>query len=395
MSFAVYIHWPFCQSKCPYCDFNSHVAASIDHAAWREAYAREIDFYADQLPDRTITSIFFGGGTPSLMEAKTVETVLQHIERRWRFDPDIEITLEANPTSVEVQKFIDFRRAGINRLSLGVQSLRDEDLKFLGRAHDADQAQRAIALARQHFPRFSFDLIYARRNQTPASWEQELREALKLADGHLSLYQLTIEPNTQFHTLFQRGENLTAADDHASVMYELTQDILAEAGLPAYEISNHAKTGQESRHNLTYWHYEDYIGVGPGAHGRVRGQGLEARGWGKEAHTRSNRFATMNHRSPEVWMKAVHEKSHGLKTFEPIDNLTAQREALMMGLRLKKGIAFDDWQKKFGSRLLDFIPTDKRDRLEKEGYLTTTGENISATSAGLQRLNAVLDYVLN
>jgi putative oxygen-independent coproporphyrinogen III oxidase len=283
---ALYIHWPFCRSKCPYCDFNSHVAAAIDHAAWREAYRRELEHYAALLPERRITSIFFGGGTPSLMEEKTVAGILGDVARLWPIDAGVEITLEANPNSAEAQKFAAFRAAGVNRLSLGVQSLRDEELQFLGRGHSAAEARRAIELARQNFPRFSFDLIYARRGQSPETWEKELNEALQLADGHLSLYQLTIEPNTQFYTRAARGETLTAPDDNAATMYELTQNILKDAGLPAYEVSNHAREGAESRHNLAYWHYDDYIGIGPGAHGRYRQNG--------------ERFATDTHRAPEV-----------------------------------------------------------------------------------------------
>ena len=377
---AIYVHWPYCQSKCPYCDFNSYVAGGIDHEAWRLAYQEELAFYAAQLPDRIVTSIFFGGGTPSLMEPATVDLVLQTIARFWSMAPDIEITLEANPTSVEANKFSAFRIAGVNRLSLGVQSLRDDALKFLGRAHDVSQARFAIDLAAHSFPRFSFDLIYARHDQTLDLWEQELREAITLAGDHLSLYQLTIEPSTQFYTLAQRGENLTAPDDSAASMYELTQKIMAEAGMPAYEISNHARTGQESRHNLTYWHYDDYIGLGPGAHGRYR---LGAK-----------RYATDNHRSPDVWMKHVREKKQGQRQQEDLDESTAKREALMMGLRLTEGLSHQIWQDKFSQSLTDFLTRAKIERLEREGYLINDRKKLQATMAGLQRLNAVLGYLL-
>lgn len=377
---AIYIHWPFCQSKCPYCDFNSHVAATIDHDAWRNAYRKELAYYAALMPDRQITSVFFGGGTPSLMEPKTAGMLLDEIARHWSLVSESEITLEANPTSAEADKFSGFRQAGVNRLSLGVQSLRDEALKFLGRAHDAGQAQKAIALAARHFPRFSFDLIYARQDQTPALWEQELREALTLANGHLSAYQLTIEPNTAFHTLAGRGEKLTAPNDMAATMYEQTQAIMHEAGLPAYEISNHAKAGAESRHNLTYWNYDDYIGIGPGAHGRYT--------------AKNERLATEDHKAPEVWLRHVNEQGHGLRVATPIDSETAKREALMMGLRLNTGILHQRWKDKFGSSLNEFLPPEKINKLIEENYIVNTHENLRATPAGLQRLNAVLGYLM-
>ncbi|MDX2028102.1 MAG: radical SAM family heme chaperone HemW [Alphaproteobacteria bacterium] len=379
-SLAVYIHWPFCQSKCPYCDFNSHVAASIDHQAWCDAYARELAYYAQLLPQRRVTSIFFGGGTPSLMEVKTVETILGSIAEHWTMAEDVEITLEANPTSVEAEKFSGFRAAGVNRLSLGVQSLRDEALKFLGRGHDTAQARKAIELAARHFPRFSFDLIYARQGQKLADWEIELREALSLAGEHLSLYQLTIEPNTAFYTLAGRGEKLTAPDPEAAAMYETTQAILTDAGLPAYEISNHARPGEESRHNLAYWHYDDYIGIGPGAHGRYVLNG--------------GRYATDTHRAPSVWLEHVGKKGNGLRLCDALDDTTSKREVLMMGLRLAEGIAHADWQEKFGSALVNFIAPEKTARLEKEGYLAASAATLQATLAGRQRLDAVLKYLL-
>lgn len=377
---AIYLHWPFCLSKCPYCDFNSHVANRIDHDVWREAYRRELTYYAELLPERRITSIFFGGGTPSLMETATVETILQTIAKLWPVASDVEITLEANPTSVEAEKFAGFRAAGVNRLSLGVQSLRDEALKFLGRAHDTAQARRAIELAAHYFPRFSFDLIYARQDQSLDAWKQELQEALALAGDHLSLYQLTIEPNTLFHTRAGRGDILTAPDDSAATMYEMTQDIMGAAGMPSYEISNHARVGQESRHNLTYWHYDDYIGIGPGAHGRYQRQG--------------KRFATDDHRAPDVWLQHVRDKGQGVRQGEVIDLATAKREALMMGLRLTSGLKQADWQQKFGEPLAAFLSADKVERLQQEGYLLKNAEAFTATSAGLQRLNAVLGYLV-
>jgi oxygen-independent coproporphyrinogen-3 oxidase len=376
---AIYIHWPYCVSKCPYCDFNSHTAARIDHAQWRKAYAKELQYYAERMPRRRVTSIFIGGGTPSLMEGETVSSLLNEIARHWPLAENTEITLEANPNSAEAGKFASFRAAGVNRLSLGVQSLQDDALKFLSRAHSAKEARQAIELARLHFPRFSFDLIYARADQTVASWEHELREALTLADGHLSLYQLTIETGTQFHTRDQRGEKLTAPEEDAVHMYELTQNILAEANLPAYEISNHARPGAESRHNLAYWRYEDYLGIGPGAHGRYALEG--------------KRFATEDHRAPDVWLKQVENRGEGLRICDEIDSATAQREALMMGLRLAEGIDRTAWAKKFSEPLETFLPAANLTRLIGEGYIVSDVTALKATAAGRQRLNAVLSYL--
>jgi len=379
MTLALYVHWPYCISKCPYCDFNSHVGDTTDQDKWRKAYQRELEHYAALLPTRTVTSIFFGGGTPSLMEARTVESVVQNISRLWRVDADVEITLEANPSSVEAGKFSDFRKEGVNRLSLGVQSLDTEALKFLGRAHNAEEARRAIHIAANTFPRFSFDLIYARQNQTVEMWRAELQEALMLAGDHLSLYQLTIEPHTQFDTRTRRGEILTASDDHAVTMFETTQEIMDAAGLPAYEISNHARPGQESRHNLTYWHYEDYIGIGPGAHGRY--------------HDGAARHATENHRAPDIWLQQTGIEGHGLKRSDKIEADTARREAIMMGLRLTQGIDKDKWREKFITTLSDFLPADRLTRLIQENYVTENETTLRATRAGLQRLNAVLGYL--
>lgn len=372
---AIYVHWPYCQSKCPYCDFNSYVGAGADQSIWRQAYQTEISHYAANYPERRISSIFFGGGTPSLMEPQTVETVIQSIAQHWPLADDIEITLEANPTSAEAEKFAAFRAAGVNRLSLGVQSLRDEALKFLGRAHDAGQARAAIAMAAK-FPRYSFDLIYARHQQTPDAWEQELREALAFGSKHLSLYQLTIEPNTQFYTLAQRNTPLTAVEDDAVTMYEMTQEMMAAAGLPAYEISNHAALGDASRHNLTYWHYEDYIGIGPGAHGRIAG------------------IATENHRAPDVWLQHVTKAGQGLRVYDVVPPDIARQEAFMMGLRLTQGFDLVTWQKKFGVSLLDYLPASKIERLQQEKLLIVDDKTLRATTSGLQRLNAVLGYLL-
>ena len=289
--FGVYVHWPFCASKCPYCDFNSHVRAEIDEARWRAALVRELDHFAALAPGRTVTSIFFGGGTPSLMAPATVAAVIERTANHWRLAGDVEITLEANPTSVEAGRFAGYRDAGVNRVSLGVQSLDDRALGFLGRGHDAAEARAAVAVAHARFPRVSFDLIYARPGQSPAAWRRELAEALQIAGEHLSLYQLTLEPGTAFHARAARGALALPGGDAAAALYDVTQEVLEGAGLPAYEISNHAVPGAESRHNLTYWRSGDYLGVGPGAHGRLTGGGAV--------------LAIAQTRSPERWLAAV------------------------------------------------------------------------------------------
>lgn len=378
---ALYIHWPFCLSKCPYCDFNSHVREKIDAAAWCCGLLTELRHYAALLPERRLTSIFFGGGTPSLMAPETVGALIAEARSLWDSADDLEITLEANPTSVEAEKFAALRDTGVNRVSLGVQSLDETALRFLGRQHSAEQAQDAIALATKIFPRYSFDLIYARAGQTLAGWEQELSAALPLARGHLSLYQLTIEENTAFHTRAGRGEALTCDDATATAMFGLTQDIMTDAGLPAYEISNHAAPGQESRHNLTYWQYGDYVGIGPGAHGRFVG-------------TDGRRVATVGRKVPEVWLRQVQERGHGALDPTVIDAATAQREALLMGLRLTAGIALPRWQGLFGQSFMDFLPTPKLQKLLNEGLLQLTHDALFATADGRQRLNAVLRYLL-
>lgn len=372
---AIYIHWPYCVSKCPYCDFNSgRMLKEIDETQWAEAYLNEIKHYAKLLPDCEIGSIYFGGGTPSLMSVKLVETILQSIYAHWRVSQKAEITLEANPSSAEAEKFAGFRAAGVNRLSLGVQSLSENALEFLGRAHNAAEAKTAIELAAKHFPRYSFDLIYARKDQTPEQWDAELREALAFGAKHMSLYQLSIEPNTQFYKLAAQGNMLVSSEEAATEMYENTLEIMRDAGLPQYEISNFATKGEESRHNLTYWHYEDYIGIGVGAHGRVVING--------------KRVATENVRETNAWLKQATVDSY------EIDNSTAQREALMMGLRLAEGVNLEKWQKKFGNSIYDFIIKTKTTRLKKEGLLAEKDKYLYATAAGLQRLNAILRYLL-
>ncbi|PZO88290.1 MAG: coproporphyrinogen III oxidase [Micavibrio aeruginosavorus] len=378
--FGIYVHWPFCAAKCPYCDFNSHVAETIDHEAWRKAYEAELSYFANLTKGRTVSSVFFGGGTPSLMEPATAQKVIDNIQRHWRISNDCEITLEANPTSVEIDKFRAFRMAGINRVSIGVQSLIERDLDFLGRRHDAGQAKRAIDSAAQVFDRYSFDLIYARPQQTVSDWERELREALPLVRDHLSLYQLTIEKGTPFYMRHERGEFKIPDEEVAGDLYEITQDILESEGMRAYEVSNHARDGRESRHNLTYWRYTDYVGIGPGAHGRLTFDGRKQ--------------ATRGHRAPDVWMAKVFESGHGCHDFEALSHEDRFTECLMMGLRLAEGIPVARLEEEGGKPFAQLIAPQKIEALRGEGLLTFDGSNLAATKAGLQRLNGVLSYLL-
>ena len=376
---AVYIHWPFCRSKCPYCDFNSHVRERIDQARWTRALVADLRRQATLAPDREVVSIFFGGGTPSLMPPETAAALIDAAKALWPVGPDLEITLEANPNSAEAERFAAFAAAGVNRLSLGVQALDPAALKFLGRGHSREEALAAIGLAREAFDRYSFDLIYARPGQSIASWEEELGAALSLAGEHLSLYQLTIEPGTAFGNRAARGEMLSADEDTAAVLYEITQQRLADTGLPAYEISNHAKPGAECRHNLAYWRYEDYLGIGPGAHGRISQDG--------------GKIATQQIRAPEVWLEKLERIGTALEETVPITRHTALAEMVMMGLRLTEGIprarievfAACEVEKLFGAAL---------PRLIDGGFLTFDDERLAATAAGRQRLNAVLAALL-
>jgi putative oxygen-independent coproporphyrinogen III oxidase len=376
---AVYIHWPFCRSKCPYCDFNSHVRDRIDAARWTRALLADLDHHAELLPGRSVGSVFFGGGTPSLMPPETVAALLDRLRQSWRVARDVEITLEANPNSAEAERFRAFAAAGVNRLSLGVQALDPAALRFLGRAHDRAEAIAAIEQARDSFARFSFDLIYARPGQSAAAWRHELDEALGLAGDHLSLYQLTIEPGTAFATLARLGDLVTPDEDTAAALFEMTQDRLAAHGLPAYEISNHARPGAECRHNLAYWRYQDYVGIGPGAHGRVTRDGVK--------------YATRQRRAPERWLAAVETAGTGLEEETAIDPDAGIEEMLMMGLRLVEGVARlrledaagQDAETLFGANLAPLI---------EGGFLILDGERLAATAAGRQRLNAVLAALL-
>ena len=370
--FAVYVHWPFCLSKCPYCDFNSHVRETVDQADWRAALLRELDCHAAEIGHRRVDSVFFGGGTPSLMSPATVAAILDRIDALWGYAAAPEITLEANPTSVEAGRFADFRTAGINRLSLGVQALRDADLKFLGRGHDVAQARAAIDLAADNFDRFSFDLIYARPDQSARAWEAELCEALRLAGDHLSLYQLTIEPGTGFEGAVARGVFTPADPDHAASLYQITQEICVDAGLPAYEISNHARPGGQSRHNLVYWRYGDYAGIGPGAHGRLSVDG--------------QRIATANLRKPERWLSAVRETGVGREERSVLRAAEQASEMLIMGLRLMEGISLSRYEKLAGVPLAD----ERITPLVQEDLLWRRGDRIGTTGRGQLLLDAIL-----
>ena len=324
-AFGVYLHWPFCLSKCPYCDFNSHVRhAAIDEPRFVRAFETEIAATAARAPGRTVSTIFFGGGTPSLMQPSTVGAILDAVGKHWTVAPDVEVTLEANPTSVEATRFKGYRAAGVNRVSLGVQSLNDASLKALGRLHTAQEALDAVAIARSVFDRYSFDLIYARPEQTPAMWADELKHAIAEAAEHLSLYQLTIEPDTPFHTLHAAGKLVIPNDDTARVLYDTTLDTCERAGLPAYEISNHARPGAECRHNLVYWRAHEYAGIGPGAHGRLDIDGY--------------RRAIATEKRPEAWLMRVESLGHGIVTDDLLSREERADEFLLMGLRLAEGI---------------------------------------------------------
>ncbi|MDP6345220.1 MAG: radical SAM family heme chaperone HemW [Alphaproteobacteria bacterium] len=373
--FAVYVHWPFCLSKCPYCDFNSHVRDRVDQAAWRLALLAQFDHFAGLLSPRRVDSIFFGGGTPSLMPADTVAAVIDRIAGHWPLERSAEITLEANPTSAEAARFRGYSGAGVNRLSLGVQALHDDDLRRLGRGHDVAEALAALEAAAAVFDRLSFDLIYARPGQTPAAWRAELARAIGLARGHLSLYQLTIERGTAFH-----GTVPPPDADLAAELYEVTQESCEVAGLPAYEISNHAAKGQESRHNLVYWRYGDYLGLGPGAHGRLMLDG--------------QRRALANLRSPEAWLDAVRGGGDGLDGDVPLDIDDRAAEMLMLGLRLRRGLSTAAFAAEVGRPLEQWLDSDRLRRLSDGGLIEIGEGSLRATAAGRQVLDGVLAELL-
>ncbi len=373
---ALYIHWPYCLNKCPYCDFNSHVVAHQPQARMRAALLAELAFEAARLGPRRVTSIFFGGGTPSLMAPETVAALIEAASRHFTLAPDAEITLGANPTSIEAGRFAAYGQAGVNRVSIGVQSLREDDLRFLGRQHSAVQAIKAIELGAKLFARLSFDLIYARPHQTEAAWRAELREALNLAADHLSLYQLTIEEGTKFFTLFARGEFPLPDEELAARLYDATHEEAAKFGLLPYEVSNYARPGGESRHNLAYWRYLDYAGIGPGAHGRLS--------------LPHGFVATTRHRAPEAWMDLVETHGHGTTLEEPIPREDRAREALIMGLRLTEGIEETRFQTRTGLALDDALePATLTDALE-DGLLCRENGHLRATKRGIKMLDALL-----
>ena len=374
--FGLYVHWPFCQAKCPYCDFNSHVTANIDQKQWVEAYLQELARTPEALRGRVLNTIFFGGGTPSLMHPDTVAAVIDAARDIWPFANDIEISLEANPGSVEAGRFAGYRDAGVNRISMGIQALNDEDLRRLGRIHSVAEARSAFDIARDCFDRVSFDLIYARQGQTPQAWETELQEALSMAVDHLSLYQLTIEDGTAVGDRYARGKlRDLPSDDSAADMYQLTQDICTAHGMPAYEVSNHARPGAESRHNKIYWQYGDYLGIGPGAHGRITIDGT--------------RYATETYRAPGAWLDAV-ARGSGETMRDPLKREEAAVELLMMGLRLTEGVDISRYESLAGITL----EKERLDHLANMGMVAISGQRLRATDQGRAVLNAILRELL-
>jgi oxygen-independent coproporphyrinogen-3 oxidase len=375
--FGIYIHWPFCAAKCPYCDFNSHVRSAVDQPRWLAALKFELQNAAKRTAGRTVDTIFFGGGTPSLMDPETVAGLITEVADLWALAPNAEVTLEANPTSVEARKFTNFGIAGVNRVSMGIQSLRDVDLKALGRMHSVSEAREAFEIAKDSFDRVSFDLIYARQGQSKADWQAELREAAAMAVDHLSLYQLTIESGTRFGELFERGNLRGLPDDGlAADMYEATQAFADSCDMPAYEVSNHARAGAQSRHNLVYWRYGDYVGVGPGAHGRITVDGA--------------RIATSTTQNPEAWLREVETTGTATTDDEIIAPIDQASEYLMMSLRLSEGSDMDRFQSLSGFSFDQQVI----DRNEELGLLTTSGNRIIATPHGRIILNTLLKDLL-
>jgi putative oxygen-independent coproporphyrinogen III oxidase len=372
-AFGIYVHWPFCKAKCPYCDFNSHVRhEAVDSMSFARALGAELKWFAARTPGRTVTSIFFGGGTPSLMPPEAVGHVLDTIGGLWSVSPDVETTLEANPTSIEAENFRGYRAAGVNRVSVGVQALNEDDLKALGRQHSSEEAIAAFRLASKIFPRVSFDMIYARPNQTPEAWRAELTRALAEQQGHMSLYQLTIEPGTAYFDLHERGRLVTPTDDRAADLYDLTQELTEQAGLANYEISNHAAPDQESRHNLLYWRYGEYAGVGPGAHSRL------ADG--------ENRRALIAEKHPETWRALVLNQGHGIISDTVVPPADQASEYLLMGLRIAEGIDMDRYAALAGRE----IDSSKLAGMKSMGLIKRHGQRLMATADGRKLLNAVI-----
>ena len=373
---ALYIHWPFCVSKCPYCDFNSHVREQVDQTQWLIALCIDMEYEAELTQGRPLSSIFFGGGTPSLMPPSTVAALVENAERLWGFAPHIEISLEANPSSVEAARFADLARAGVNRVSLGLQALDDQSLAFLGRAHGVAEGLAALDTAQSHFARVSFDLIYARPDQSLADWHAELSRAISLGTSHLSLYQLTIEPGTRFATLAAQGSLLPIDPDHGANLFELTRAITASEGIPAYEISNHARAGEESRHNLTYWRYRDYIGIGPGAHGRRNGT------------------ATVRHKKPENFLSGIARNANGIEsetTLSPSDRAT---EALLMGLRLREGVDLSWIAQMSGLPIESLINARAVETLAGHGLISRCVNQLTVSEAGMLLLDRILAEIV-
>jgi oxygen-independent coproporphyrinogen-3 oxidase len=377
---ALYIHWPFCLSRCPYCDFNAHVRDIIPQQRFRDALRRELAWEADRLGRRPLRSIFFGGGTPSLMDPETVAFLLEDARALFETPNDLEVTLEANPTSIETSRLATLRDAGVNRISIGIQSLEPEPLAMLGRQHSVAQAIAALEIARNLFPRISFDLIYARPDQTIAAWRTELRRALDLVADHLSLYQLTIEPGTKFEALHRRGDIVLPEEDLAAALYDATQDEAVRFGLLPYEISNYAKPGAESRHNLQYWRYGDYAGIGPGAHGRID---LDGR-----------LIATRRHRAPEYWADRVERFGHGMTEETVLTTDAMAREMLLMGLRLAEGVSAARFFNRTGRTLESAIDADALRRASEEGYVAWHDGRLTATQEGRRRLDALLPFLV-
>ncbi len=380
---GVYVHWPFCSSRCPYCDFNTYVRRQeFDESLWAEAYLRSLDYYADLLPDKQIVSIFFGGGTPSLMSPDLVGCIIDRVHKNWSIVDDVEITLEANPTSAENAKMQGFVKAGVNRLSLGVQSLSDEGLAFLGRRHSVAETMEALDLACAYFSKYSFDLIYARPEHGLKDWEAELKRAISIGASHMSLYQLTIAPRTPFCKRVKSGEFVVPDEVKGAEFYHLTQDIMEAAGLPAYEVSNHARVAQkqECRHNMVYWHMADYIGIGAGAHGRYMLGG--------------KKYATENEKKPERWLECVRAQGHG-GVQEVLSKEDQFYEALLMGLRLYDGVSLERCEKLSGLRARDMLDFSRIDMVVHEGWLVQDDSRIKATREGMLRLDALLGYILS
>lgn len=379
-SFGLYIHWPFCASKCPYCDFNSHVNEHVDQNEWREALLQDLAYVGNQTKGRRLTSVFFGGGTPSLMPPKTTQALIDALSTYWELDAHLEISLEGNPNSIEVDKYRAFKSAGINRVSVGIQSLRQPSLSFLGRLHTSSESKRALEITRSLFDKSSFDLIYALPGQTLKEWEAELKDALELAQGHLSLYQLIIEPGTAFFTRHQRGEFSLPAEDVSADMFSLTTQIMQEHGYEHYEVSNFAKPSHRCRHNLTYWHYDDYVCVGPGAHGRVNLEG--------------KKYAVRNHRAPDVYLEHVRKNGHGQKLSESITQSDQIIEHLMMNLRLNDGISIRDFHQKHGVDLVSLWPDSLLQSLKRESLISYSASTFRVTPEGMIKLDGILKILV-